>query len=99
MERIYQGEIRLDGSTTIEAVDNVIVINSIIINNLSSNYYFILYRRSSDSPNNIVPLYKFNLELGDIIRDSETYTLNPGDSLLLITNVNRTTYYVSTTEQ
>ena len=35
MEKIYQGEIRLDGSTTIEAVDNVIVINSIIINNLS----------------------------------------------------------------
>jgi hypothetical protein len=99
MEKIYQGEIKLDGDTIIEAIDNVIIINSIIINNLSSDYYFILYRKSSDSPNNIIPLYKFNLELGDTIRDSEIYTLNPGDSLTLITNVKRTNYYISVTEQ
>jgi hypothetical protein len=99
MEKVYQGEINLDGSTSVEALDKTIIINKIIINNLSSDYYLILYRKSADSPNNIVPLYKFNLDVGDTIRDTGSYILNPGDSLIFITNVVKTTYYVKGEEQ
>jgi hypothetical protein len=98
MEKVYQGEINLDGSTSIDAIDTTIIINKIIINNLSSDYYLILYRKSADSPNNIVPIYKFNLDLGDTVRDTENYILNPGDSLIFVTNVIKTTYYVKAEE-
>jgi hypothetical protein len=98
MEKIYQGEISIDGDTIVEATNGPIIIKSIIINNLVSDYYIILYRKSADSPNNIIPMYKFNLELGDTVRDSENYHLNTGDSILLVTNVIKTTYYIETEE-
>ena len=87
---IIQGEIALDGSTKIVATSSAIIITSIIINNLSEDYSFILYRGN----NNIVPLYRFDLDAGDTIRDSEEYVLNPGEYLKLVTNVANTTYYV-----
>jgi hypothetical protein len=98
MEKVYQGEVKLDGSTIVEAVDTALTIKSIIINNLTTDYYFILYRRAADSPDNIIPIYKFDLDLGDTIRDSESYTLDVGDSLILVTNKKKTSYYISFTE-
>lgn len=87
---IIQGEIALDGSTKIVATSSAIIVTSIIVNNLSEDYSFILYRGS----NNIVPIYRFDLDAGDTIRDSEEYVLNPGEYLKLVTNVSNTTYYV-----
>jgi hypothetical protein len=98
MEKIYQGEVKLDGSTIVEAVDTALTVNTIIVNNLTTAYSFILYRRAADSPNNIIPIYKFDLDLGDTIRDSELYRLDVGDSLILVTNKKKTSYYISFTE-
>lgn len=89
---IIQGEITLDGSTKISATSSTIIVTNIIINNLSENYSFILYRGS----NNIVPIYRFDLDAGDTVRDSEEYVLNPGEYLKLVSNVPNTTYYVKT---
>ena len=97
METIFQGEIALDGSTKIVATSSAIIVTSIIINNISDNYSLILYRCSGSNPKNIIPIYRFDLDAGDTIRDSEEYILNIGDSLKLVTNIPNTTYYIKTT--
>jgi hypothetical protein len=95
MGNVYQGEIALNNSTVIVATNESMVVTSIIINNLSSPYIFTLYRVSVLDPKNPVPIYQFTLDAGDTIRDSETYILNKGDYLNLVTDVAGTTFYVT----
>lgn len=93
---IYQGSIPTGCTgTKITASSSGIVINLIIINN-SANYDITvsIYRKSLNST---VPLYSFELDAGDSVRDTQTYTLSEGDYIQLISNISGTTYYISTT--
>ena len=45
-----------------------------------------------------IPIYEFTLDAGDSIRDLETYSLDNGNYLQLISSVAGTTFYVSATQ-
>lgn len=92
MEKVFQGEIDINKGATIVATTTSIIINLIVINNLTDDYIFTLNRSSNSST---VPIYSFDLKLGDTIRDSQSYTLAVGDSLVLSTDKVGTTYYIS----
>ena len=98
MEIIFQGQIATNGSTTIVCTTGVLVVNTVIINNLASDYHIILYKHIGIPDAHIVPLYRFDLEAGDSVRDTESYTLHPGNYLQITTNVPGGTYYVSATQ-
>ena len=93
MDLTYQGNVDTNGNTKIvNTTELILVVNSIIVNNLNSAYNFILYR---GTPTGIVPLYRLTLDAGDSIRDSENYILNIGEYLQLVSNVSGTTFYAS----
>ena len=98
MEVIYQGHVAIDGSTKIMCTTSSLVINSIIINNLDSNYIFNLNRFMTGPGIHEVPLYELHLNQGDSIRDLETYFLSKENYLQLISNVPGTTFYISATQ-
>jgi hypothetical protein len=94
---IYQGKVALDGSTKIFNASGI-TINTIIINNLDSNYVFTLNRFEEGVGIHNVPIYKFELDAGDTIRDETEYKLSSSDYLQLISDVIGTTYYIYTEE-
>jgi len=98
MEIIFQGHVATDGSTKITCTTTSLVINSIIINNLDTNYVFNLNRYMTGPGIHEVPIYEFTLDAGDSIRDLETYTLENGNYLQLISDVPGTTFYISATQ-
>jgi len=98
MEVIFQGHVATDGSTKITCTTTSLVINSIIINNLDANYVFNLNRFMTGPGIHEVPIYEFTLDAGDSIRDLETYTLENGNYLQLISDVDGTTFYISATQ-
>jgi len=98
MNIIFQGHVATDGSTKIVCTTTSLVINSIIINNLDANYVFNLNRYMTGPGIHEVPIYEFTLDAGDSIRDLETYSLENGNYLQLISNVIGTTFYISATQ-
>jgi hypothetical protein len=98
MEIIYQGRVATDGSTKIICSSETLVINSIIINNIDSDYVFTLNRYMNGPGIHEILLYNFELSAGDTIRDTETYTLNLNNYLQLISDVPGTTFYISATQ-
>ena len=98
MEVIYQGHVATDGSTKITCTTTSLVINSIIINNLDTAYVFNLNRYMTGPGIHEVPIYEFTLDAGDSVRDLETYTLENGNYLQLISDVPGTTFYISATQ-
>lgn len=98
MNIIYQGHVATDGSTKITCTTTSLVINTIIINNLDSNYVFTLNRFMTGPGIHEVPIYEFTLDQGDSIRDLEIYSLDNGNYLQLISNVPGTTFYISATQ-
>jgi len=100
MEVVFQGSVAIDGSTRIDCTTTSMVINSIIINNVTSNYVFTLNRfKTSPSVETDVLIYEFTLNTGETIRDTENYVLFTGNYLQLISDVSGTTYYVSATQE
>jgi hypothetical protein len=95
MTAIYQGEIATDGSTRIVCTGSFMNINNIIITNLTSNYTLTLNRTSLTTSEFLVPIYEFQLDAGDTIRDTEIYPLLNNDSLQLISDVPGTTFYIN----
>lgn len=69
-----------------------LTINDISINN-SSAYTFTLNKFTSGQ--GVILIYTFDLDAGDNVRDNETYILNNGDYLELISSIPGTTYYIS----
>jgi len=98
MNIIFQGHVATDGSTKIVCTTTSLVINSIIINNLDANYVFNLNRYMTGPGIHEVPIYEFTLDAGDSIRDLETYSLENGNYLQLISDVIGTTFYISATQ-
>ena len=98
MNIIFQGNVATDGSTKITCTTNSLVINSILINNLDANYTFNLSRFMTGPGIHEVPIYEFQLDQGDSIRDLETYSLANGNYLQLISSVPGTTFYISATQ-
>ena len=99
MEVIYQGNVALDCSTRITCTTTSLTINTIIINNLGSNYVFNLNRFETGPGIHIVPIYELSLDAGDSIRDTESYMLSNGDYIQLISDVAGTTYYIRATQE
>jgi hypothetical protein len=99
MEVVFQGDVATNGSTRIDCTSTSMVINSIIINNVTSNYVFTLNRfKTSPSVETDVLIYEFTLNTGETIRDTENYVLFRGNYLQFISDVAGTTYYVSATQ-
>ena len=98
MNVIFQGHVATDGSTKITCTTTFLVINSIIINNLDNAYVFNLNRYMTGPGIHEVPIYEFTLDAGDSIRDLETYSLENGNYLQLISDVPGTTFYISATQ-
>jgi hypothetical protein len=98
MNVIFQGHVATDGSTKITCTTTSLVINSIIINNLDDAYVFNLNRYMTGPGIHEVPIYEFTLDAGDSIRDLETYSLENGNYLQLISDVPGTTFYISATQ-
>ena len=97
MNVVYQGRVETDGSTKIICTNTSLTINTIIINNLDSNYVFNLNRFETGPGIHIVPIYELSLDAGDSIRDTESYILSNGDYMQLISDVPGTTYYIKAT--
>lgn len=95
MNVVYQGKVALDGSTRITCTGTSLLINVIIINNLDSNYVFSLHRFETGPGIHNIPIYQFELDAGDSIRDTEGYLLSQGDYLQLTSDVDETTFYIS----
>jgi hypothetical protein len=98
MNIIFQGNVATDGSTKITCTTTSLVIDSIIINNLDSSYTFNLNRFMVGPGIHEVPIYRFELNAGDSIRDKESYFLANGNYLQLISSVPGTTFYISATQ-
>jgi hypothetical protein len=98
MNIIFQGNVATDGSTKITCTTTSLIIDSIIINNLDANYTFNLSRFMTGPGIHEVPIYEFQLDQGDSIRDLETYSLANGNYLQLISSVPGTTFYISATQ-
>jgi hypothetical protein len=97
----YQGEVQVNGSTKIVCTSTRLIILNIVINNLTSAYTFTLnrYKQKVNSEQKTslqeVPLYKFSLEEGDSIRDTNEYILETGDYIQLISDVPDTVFYIN----
>jgi hypothetical protein len=94
MNIVFQGHVRTDGGTKITCTTNSLVINSIIVNNLNAAYTFNLNRFMTGGTRE-VPIYEFELDQGDSIRDNGTYTLSNGEYLQLISDDPTTFFCVS----
>ena len=99
MEVIYQGRVETDGSTKITCTTSSLTINTIVINNLDSNYIFNLNRFGTGPGIHIIPIYELSLDAGDSIRDTESYVLYKNDYIQFISDVPGTTYYIKATQE
>lgn len=95
MNVVYQGKIALDGSTKITCTSTSLLINLIVINNLDNNYTVSLNRFENGPGIHNVPIYQFELDAGDSIRDTEGYLLSTGDYIQLTSDATDTTFYIS----
>lgn len=98
MNKIFQGIVALDGSTKIICTGSSLVIDTIIINNKDSNYIIEVSKFMPGVGIHEVPIYKFTLDAGDTVRDTDKYILSTEGFIQLITNVQGTTYYINATE-
>jgi hypothetical protein len=96
---IYQGKVDIVDGTRIVCTTNKLSITSIVINNLDSNYTFTLNRFETGPGIHSVPMYRFELDAGDSIRDNEGYILSKGDYLELLSDAIDTTFYISGTQE
>jgi hypothetical protein len=97
MEVIYQGNVATDGSTKITCTTTSMTIDSIIINNPTTNYTFTFNRYMTGPGIHLIPIYEFILDAGDSIRDDKEYLLVTGNYIQFISDVPGTTYYVKAT--
>jgi hypothetical protein len=95
MNVVYQGKIALDGSTRINCTASSMEISLIIINNISSNYTLTVSRFETGPGIHEIPIYRFDLDAGDTVRDTTIYTLSQGDYIRLESTQINTTYYIS----
>lgn len=94
VETIYQGIISLGGATKIRCTSDSMVITSISINNSTADHVFSLSRYSPTSTPTLVELYKFDLEEGDLLKDTDEYKLIRGEYLQLDSDITDTVYCV-----
>ena len=99
MDVIFQGHVAIDGSTKILCSSNSLIIDTIIINNLDSDYIFSLSRFMTGPGIHEIPIYNLQLSQGDSIRDTDTYILEKNNYLQLTTDVVGTTFYIKGTQQ
>jgi hypothetical protein len=99
MEVIYQGHVATDGSTKIVCTTTSLTINTIIINNLDSNYVFNFNRFENGPGIHLIPIYELSLDAGDSIRDTESYVLGKDDYIQFVSDVPGTTYYIKATKE
>lgn len=99
MNVVYQGKVALDGSTKIVCTASSMVVSLIVINNIDSNYTLTVSRFETGPGIHEIPIYKFDLDAGDSVRDTTIYTLSQGDYIRLDSTQPDTTYYISADTQ
>ena len=95
MNVVYQGKVALDGSTKIVCTATSMVVSLIVINNIDSNYTLTVSRFETGPGIHEIPIYRFDLDAGDSVRDTTIYTLSQGDYIRLDSTQLETTYYIS----
>ncbi len=83
---IKQGIVGI-GSTALYRAGSTTIISKIIITNITSNYKISLFRNTS-------LIYEYTLIQGDIVTDTNNYTLEKGDSLILSSDTNNVNYTI-----
>lgn len=99
MNVVYQGKVALDCSTKIVCTTSSMVVSLIVINNIDSNYTLTVSRFETGPGIHEIPIYKFDLDAGDSVRDTTIYTLSQGDYIRLESTQPDTTYYISADTQ
>lgn len=94
MDVVFQGEVSDTGETVIKCTTNTMVVTQIVVNNPNTDYLFILTKFNKQQ----IPIYRFELDMGDTLRDTHKYRLVKGESLQLVTNVPGTTYCINATQ-
>jgi len=92
-----QGEIDVTGTVLFTASPTESPINSSVnqirINN-SAAYTFELFRFDFES-SNLIKIYSFNLDAGDVFTDSYNYILKAGDYLIAYSDIPGTNYLIT----
>lgn len=96
---VFQGEIALDGSTKITSQGDKLIIDYIVVTNITGDYVFSLVKHMQGTLFPDVTIYEFALEQGDVVRDDERYVLNKGNYIQLNSDIAGTTYHVTATAQ
>jgi len=93
----YYGTVATNGSTKITCTAGTLNIVKIGVSNTVSDFTITakIFIQKPFSQVDEVPVYTFNLDMGDNLRDSEQYMLNIGDYLQLVTNVANTKYQIT----
>lgn len=94
MIKIYQGNIRTDGSTKIICEDVSMTIININITNPTSISRLNVSKFMTGDGIHEVPLYNFELMDGDVVTDNTPYILYLDSYLQLISDVVGTSYYI-----
>jgi hypothetical protein len=94
MEKVYQGELSDTGETEIICTTTSLTVVQIVVNNPNTDYLIILTKVDDQQ----TPIYRFELDMGDTLRDTHKYILFKGERLQLVTNVPGTTYSINALE-
>lgn len=86
------------GTTKITCSGSSLSINSIVINNPTNVPYTVTVNIFSNSGNITTPIYTFDLDAGDTLRDTETYRLGTGDYMQILSSVPGTTFYIGASQ-
>ena len=83
------GTVLYTGSSTVSLLTKVLIMR---FNNPAA--YDLKLEKYEASTTTTTTIYDLSLSAGDTLTDSLSYALNPGDELIVTSNITGTTYYV-----
>jgi len=89
-----QGNLNSSGVKIYEAKIPSKIIKLNIVNPTNIPYTVELFKYNADSGLDIFPIYKFELNAGDTLKDTDGYLLDSGDFLLGKSNSDKTLFIV-----
>lgn len=93
-----QGIISSGGSILIKAKTFPVRVDKIIINNTLVPYIISLYKYNYNSGRDLILIYKFDLDAGDSVIDTDGYILNPEDYIKAVSTAAGTTFIVESSD-
>lgn len=93
-----QGIVSVTGTVIAKAKGSSIRVDKIIINNTTVPYTISLYKYNHNSGSDLVLIYKYDLDAGDSVVDTDGYLLNPEDYIKAFSSVANTTFIVESSD-